>query len=400
MMFSSRSSTVYSYRDDTEMNTYSLRQDLEEHFRPVFQQFVYGGEKIALHDLRRLLENRRYRRLLPPDKVHDLLDLADFNPGKALTYNEFVKQIVGYSEDEFDGIESSAEVTSKSGIKKRDKNSGFLFYICRNSIPNIELGDYLHDYRWCPPPFFMIAISITQIVFFALSVENLKNTTVPMSALEGVEVNSSLIYKPTRRYEAWRFITYAFFHQGYVHLILTLVYQLFFGIPLEIVFKFWRLMIIYFVGVITGSLLQSVCDHYVGMVGGSAGIYAIMTAHCLTFVYNWKQLNRDIKESALTRILCSVPLRFVIILIIALVDIGLAVYRRFYLPDPYKIGLCGHGGGILAGIFVAKPFLRDIKRYPWQQNSGWLALFTFLALIGGAVVFNVAYKGYPETDWS
>lgn len=54
-------------------------------------QFVYGGERIASHDLRRLLQDETYRDLLPPDKVYDLIDLVDFNPGKAISYMEFVK---------------------------------------------------------------------------------------------------------------------------------------------------------------------------------------------------------------------------------------------------------------------------------------------------------------------
>ena len=53
-------------------------------------QFVYGGERIASHDLRRLLHDDFYRDMLPPDKVYELIDLVDFNPGKAISYTEFV----------------------------------------------------------------------------------------------------------------------------------------------------------------------------------------------------------------------------------------------------------------------------------------------------------------------
>ena len=53
-------------------------------------QFVYGGERIASHDLRRLLQDPFYRDLIPPDRVYELIDLVDFNPGKAVSYAEFV----------------------------------------------------------------------------------------------------------------------------------------------------------------------------------------------------------------------------------------------------------------------------------------------------------------------
>ncbi|ESP04973.1 hypothetical protein LOTGIDRAFT_230028 [Lottia gigantea] len=392
--------TAALYRDEYKDPNMELRVDLEENFRPVFQQFVYGGERIALHDLRRLLENRWYRRMLPPDKVHDLLDLADFNPGQAISYDEFTSIVLGEKRLKSTGGSSIGVGSRVSESKTRARSEGTLYYLCKNTIPNIELGEYLYKYRCCPPPFFMISLSIVQIVLFCVTAFELDKDGIPTTALEGFDINSTLIYKPTRRYEAWRFVTYIFYHQGYMHLIFTLVFQLIFGIPLEIVFKFWRLMIVYFMGAITGSLLQSISDHYVVMLGGSGGIYAIMTAHLLSFIFNWSELKKDSTGSSAMKCLCNLPLRIILIILIAAVDIGLAVYRRFYLDDPYKVGLCAHGGGILAGFFLAKPFLRDIQRYPWQQNSGWMACFMFFALVGGAVVFNVAFKGYPPTDWS
>lgn len=57
---------------------------------------MYGGEKIACHDLRRILRDPEYRSRLPPDKVHELADLTDFNMGRAVNYEEFVR-IVSYS---------------------------------------------------------------------------------------------------------------------------------------------------------------------------------------------------------------------------------------------------------------------------------------------------------------
>lgn len=35
--------------------------------------------------------------------------------------------------------------------------------VCRNTMPQAEVDDYLATYRWIPPPFFMITISLAQV---------------------------------------------------------------------------------------------------------------------------------------------------------------------------------------------------------------------------------------------
>jgi rhomboid-related protein 1/2/3 len=65
---------------------------------------------------------------------------------------------------------------------------------------------------------------------------------------------------------------------------MNLVFQLLLGLPLEIVHKWWRLMIIYFCGVLGGSLAHSVTDYYVNLVGASGGCYAILGAHLASVI--------------------------------------------------------------------------------------------------------------------
>lgn len=66
--------------------------------------------------------------------------------------------------------------------------------------------------------------------------------------------------------------------------------QLALGIPLELVHKFWRVGLVYLLGVLAGSLASSVADPHVYLAGASGGCYALMAAHFSNLVvvsYRW-----------------------------------------------------------------------------------------------------------------
>ena len=55
------------------------------------------------------------------------------------------------------------------------------------------------------------------------------------------------------------------------HLICNNIVQLFLGIPLELVHKWWRIGLIYLIGVISGALFKSVFDRDNYLHGASGG---------------------------------------------------------------------------------------------------------------------------------
>lgn len=69
-------------------------------------------------------------------------------------------------------------------------------------------GKYEDEYSWCPPPVWMIIISLIEIILFCVDAAQ-ANTY----AANG-PVATAMIYDPHRRYEAWRFISYMFVHVG------------------------------------------------------------------------------------------------------------------------------------------------------------------------------------------
>ncbi|GFO29550.1 rhomboid-like protein [Plakobranchus ocellatus] len=373
-----------------------LRRTLEVHFRPLFQRFVYGGEKIACHDLRRVLKDVEYRSRLPPDKVHELVDVTDFNIGRSIKYEEFVRIVTGkITDDMYSDLGSSeAEEIPNSCLAR------ILPVVCRNTAQQNLVEERLANYRCLPPAIFMLIISVAQIIAYIIYSVGDSSSSL---ALEGVPVNNSLMYMPARRREAWRFLSYCLLHQGFVDLMFNVVIQIVVGIPLEITYSWWRLSIVYIVGVTMGSVGQSVADQDVGLVGAGGGAYAVLGGHMIAMWQNRKHLNDNQAEGRKIHVLCSVTLRFLVLLVLIMVpQVGLAVYRRWFLDDIFiKIGIFAHVAGFISGLTIGTAFLKDPKLLPWQRGgSGILAFFLFLAALGAAIVFNIASDGYPDEDFT
>lgn len=50
------------------------------------------------------------------------------------------------------------------------------------------------------------------------------------------------------------------------------------------VHRWWRVLIIYLVGVLAGSLATSITDPHVFLAGASGGVYALIAAHVATII--------------------------------------------------------------------------------------------------------------------
>lgn len=68
------------------------------------------------------------------------------------------------------------------------------------------------------------------------------------------------------------------------HIVFNSIAQLAIGIPLELVHKFWRVGLVYVLGVLAGSLAVSVTDPKVYLAGASGGVYALIAAHAANLV--------------------------------------------------------------------------------------------------------------------
>ena len=105
-----------------------------------------------------------------------------------------------------------------------------------------------------------------------------------------IPTDSVFIYRPDRRLQVWRFVSYMFLHANWFHLGFNVVVQLFYGIPLEVMHGSARIACIYFAGVFAGSLGTSVVDSEVYLVGASGGVYALLAAHLANITLNYGQM--------------------------------------------------------------------------------------------------------------
>ncbi|KAG0425457.1 hypothetical protein HPB47_027380 [Ixodes persulcatus] len=146
----------------------------------------------------------------------------------------------------------------------------------------------------------------------------------------------SLIFSPLKRRELWRFLSYALVHDGLLHMGSNVILQLAFGLPLEVVHSWWRVMIVYCSGVQCGPLAQSFFNPHVYLAGSSSGVYALQTAHLAHIVTNFRDME------------------FVWIRLLGLLFIyGNDLY--WVLTGPQRrqgryFSYAGHYGGALAGL--------------------------------------------------
>ncbi|WAR17231.1 RHBL2-like protein [Mya arenaria] len=286
----------------------------------------------------------------------------------------------------------------KFGLSQAERTAmkRFLGAALVNIVPRAWRTDFLRNYNCRPPPFFMPVVSLLEVGVFIYYAILLGRGGRPVTAFEGLPNPNVLMYVPTRRYEAWRYITYMLVHQGYIHLLFNLCFQLFLGLPLEIVHKWWRVALVYVGGVVGGSLAHSVTDISVNLAGASGGCYAIIGAHIASVILNWKEMNFKCSAKDPVRLLTSAYVRLTLLVLLIGADAVNAVYRRFYEPDNFKVGITAHIGGLLLGVIV----LKNVNILSWERRIGWAALAIWLAAILVCILINGLRTGYPETDFT
>lgn len=385
---------------DEEIELRQLQRELETNFKPIFEKverktlelgLQHSKEGVAVGELRVELEEEGLLEHIRRSRMDELLAIADNNADQHITYKEFYKMM-----------------TQELTAEERRPLKRVMRAAIADLVPRRMREDFLANYNCCPPPLFIPIISAIEIGIFIYYVFDLKEQGIETTATSGVPINSPLVYNPRRRYEIWRFETYMFIHQGYMHLVGNMIFQIMFGLSLEMVHKFWRVSLVYVLGAIAGCLLHSVTDMQVALVGASGGVYAILGAHIAAIITNWKEMNyrcmdplelEDNMCGGFSRLLLSAPIRLAIILLLVVPDTAIAIYRRVTEPEEFKVGVSAHMGGFVAGIFMGVLILRNIKSHQWERTLGWSMLAMYLAFVAFCTLFNVFYPGYPETDW-
>jgi rhomboid-related protein 1/2/3 len=372
-----------------------VRRELDESFKPLFEQHEHTGGLPM-----RLLYEELKQSNLPRGRVQQFLKSADLNQDGRISYQEFVHEMTLVDEVTYRQLSRTRRALNKAvmavapQIRRRPvrvpADSADMYY---NWGEDKDLESYVQAYDCKPPPLFIPLITLVEIAMFIYyAVEQNRNDDPDddVGAASGWPRKSPLVYSPYRRVEAWRFVSYALTHNGYIHLIFNCLLQLILGALLELVHKFWRVGIVYILGVFAGSLAHSVFDPYVYLVGASGGCYALIGAHFATIIMNWEEMQHEWLKNPIT-FFSSACFRLIILTFLAGGDTGLAIYNR-YGPDATtaaKVGFAAHGGGFLAGILIGVPVLRNLEIKRWEIVCFWICLVVYILFTLSAIVFNI-----------
>ena len=254
--------------------------------------------------------------------------------------------------------------------------------------PDFDPNDYSSHITFCPPPIFILLVSISQIVLFC----------IPESSK--VSRDNPLVYNPCRRYEVWRYITYIYVHNSVSHLVMNVLIQIMIGSLLELVHTIWRVPVVYFSGALAGCLLQSMVGGNKYVVGASGAVFALLGARIANIILNWKEMGvmRDSTMSltwheSLKKIMSSAPLQifYCSALVVALVssDIYSAVTSSPNVSYAYGAHYGGLGAGLLLGLLV----LVNVIQAKWETR----VQVTAAILLGIFFIIALFYNIFSPT---
>ncbi|XP_068623578.1 rhomboid-related protein 2 isoform X1 [Battus philenor] len=359
------------------------RSDL--YWRRIFTKYDRDNDgRISYVELRDIIESREYDHDLPDNVVEKIMALADRDNSGYLDFAEFVdmmhnpdlKAVFGH----FVARYVHSIIPQRNPVDTTGLGPGF------RAVPTVDRasrskayftytdGTYEEEYSCWPPAVCMIIISLVEIVLFCYDAAQGKtDATGPIAQI--------FIYNPHKRQEAWRFLTYMLVHVGVVHLLVNLLVQLFLGVPLEMVHKWWRVVLVYLAGVAAGSLATSLTDPKVYLAGASGGVYALIAAHIATIIMNWAEM-----EFAIVQLL--------VFLLLAGVDVGTAVYDRYWRHLQQNIGYVAHLAGAIAGLLVGIGVLRNLEKRKWEKRLWWAAVVLYFSLMIAGVLANIFWYSH------
>ncbi|KAJ3651117.1 hypothetical protein Zmor_017175 [Zophobas morio] len=226
---------------------------------------------------------------------------------------------------------------------------------------------------WWPPKLgIIIIISCIQLIFFLSDeiikkVDSTNSTTGPIAEL--------FTYDPMKTYEFWRYLTYMFVHTGYAHLFENVVFQIIIGNFLEKNQGCWSVLVIYFAGVVAGSLGTSIINPTRSVMGGSGGGFSILTACIPAIVMNWKE-----------KCLSKTQLAMLFSVIVLVVGFVMYIIQDWFKETAHVAHFFGALAGFLVGILV----LEDLTNTDTGKIIWYIALAVIVVLAG--IYWNISCR--------
>ncbi|XP_060725050.1 rhomboid-related protein 3 isoform X2 [Tachysurus vachellii] len=336
---------------------------------------------ISAERLRDLLETHGSE--LDTHKLEVLLALANGNAEGKVRYQDFINLMTNKRSNSFRRAIQQGGRQLKSSSLREEVGLGLpqrlVRHVAYETLPReVDRKWYFDSYTYCPPPWLILTITITEMVVFVYYGLLLDRWVLQVSSPSFLK--SPLPYHPQRRAQAWRYLSYIFMHAGIEHLGLNMAMQLLVGVPLEMVHGAARIGLIYMCGVLAGSLVVSVIDMAAPVVGSSGGVYALVSAHLANVVMNWSGMKCQFKL-----------FRMAMALVCMSVEFGRAVWLRFYppaMPPCPNPSFCAHLGGVVVGLTLGVVVLQNYEQRLHEQFLFWI----FISVYGLFVLFGIFWN--------
>ncbi|NXN22807.1 RHBL1 protein, partial [Nycticryphes semicollaris] len=289
---------------------------------------------------------------LDPAKLDMLVALAQGNDEGQVCYQELVDLISSKRSSSFKRAIANGQRALPRDVLLDETGLGFykrfVRYVAYEILPcEMDRRWYFYQHRTCPPPVFMAAVTLTQIIVFLCYGARLNKWVLQTYHPEYMK--SPLVYHPGHRARAWRFLTYMFMHVGLEQLGFNALLQLMIGVPLEMVHGILRISFLYLAGVLAGGCPRGLVGG-TGLRWGQTGGWVIVPLSVPPW-QNWAGMRCPYKL-----------LRMVLALVCMSSEVGRAVWLRFSPPLPAsgpQPSFMAHLAGAIVGISMGLTILRS-----------------------------------------
>ncbi|KFQ93268.1 Rhomboid-related protein 1, partial [Nipponia nippon] len=329
---------------------------------------------------------------LDPAKLDMLVALAQGNDEGQVCYQELVDLISSKRSSSFKRAIANGQRALPRDVLLDETGLGFykrfVRYVAYEILPcEMDRRWYFYQHRTCPPPVFMAAVTLTQIIVFLCYGARLNKWVLQTYHPEYMK--SPLVYHPGHRARAWRFLTYMFMHVGLEQLGFNALLQLMIGVPLEMVHGILRISFLYLAGVLAGHSspggpgagASPVPEHHRCRSITGAGASPV-PAHCPSVrPQNWAGMRCPYKL-----------LRMVLALVCMSSEVGRAVWLRFSPPLPAsgpQPSFMAHLAGAIVGISMGLTILRSYEESLQDQCGWWVLLLSYGTFLLFAVFWNI-----------